>query len=212
MKKVLFILSILVLSLIPCFADVTAKGEIGNASGTKSAAFDYTLTPAEADSFTIGFSTKAVIDFTTVSSAEQVKASTEMSIADGEYVGKLPDNIYIFWQIASQHDTKITLSATAMTDKSDTSPSDDIINVTLTTTAGSTSNGNKDGTVVVSPGVKSNGNTPATPTSPVLTYDADKFGNQCAGSQKITLVTDSIFGVDSVTYTGTITATIAAQA
>ena len=211
MKKILTIFLILILALIPCFAKVTATGSIGDASGTKTASFDYTLTPADADSFTIGFSTKAVTDFTTVS--DLASGSIEMTIADGEYVGRLPGDVYIFWQIASSHNTTITLSATAMTDKSDSNPSEDVINVTLKTVAGSgETNVKNDGTVVGGQGVKSNGNTPATPTDPVLDYIATNFGKQCAGSQKISLVTDSIFGIDSVTYTGTITATIKAQA
>ena len=213
MKKIIAVLVITVLS-VSLFAAVSSTGTLagGYTEGNTDPFIYYEFTPGtDADSFTIGFSTKAVTDFTTVS--DLASGSIEMTIADGEYVGRLPGDVYIFWQIASSHNTTITLSATAMTDKSDSNPSEDVIDVTLKTVAGSgETNVKNDGTVVGGQGVKSNGNTPATPTDPVLDYIATDFGKQCAGSQKISLVTDSIFGIDSVTYTGTITATIKARA
>ena len=208
MKKIISILIITAMSF-SLFAAVSNTGtlKIGYTEGSNPYIY-YELTPGtDADSFEIGFTSSAVSSFDDVTPLTSETQS--MTVADGTFKGVL-DNVYVYWQIASSKNATITLTATAMKDKD--AVAEDYLDVTLSTTAGTTSSSRiEDGTLIASAETDMESSKENTEAQTILTYTASSFNNQCAGSQLVKLETSDFYGKDgSITYRGTLTVAITA--
>lgn len=211
MKKIIAVLVITVLS-VSLFAAVSSTGTLagGYTEGNTDPFIYYEFTPGtDADSFEIGFSSSPVSSFddvTPLSSATQT-----MDVIQGTFKGVL-NSVYVYWQIASNKDTTITLTATAMKDKNNPD-AEDYLDVTLSTTAGTTtSTRGEDGTVIASAVTDVENSKENTGVQTILTYTASTFKNQCAGSQLVKLETSDFYSKDgTITYQGTLTVSIATQ-
>lgn len=231
MKKIFLILFVLLICvLVPVMANpITGSIGEGVGTGTNSTSVKYTLKPYDSnvDTFEIGFSTKPVQDFT---EPELASPTIEMTVDEGTFVGSIPKDesagtsLYLYWQIASkvaEKSLKIKLTATAMSPAKEDAPAEGdlrkaFLNVTLSTTAGSSREGSEDG--------NADSYTPVTTTGAytsveqdILTYNTTNFTTgQCAGSREISLVTDSLYNIYSnaegnTEYSGTLTATVTIQ-
>lgn len=209
MKKIISILIITAMSF-SLFADVSNTGTLTNGytEGANPYIY-YELTPGtDADSFEIGFTSSAVSSFDDVTPLTSETQS--MTVADGTFKGVL-DNVYVYWQIASSKNATITLTATAMKDED--AVAEDYLDVTLSTTAGTTtSSRTEDGTLITSAETDMVNSKEDTEAQTILKYTASSFKNQCAGSQLVKLETSDFYGKDgSITYRGTLTVAITAQ-
>lgn len=231
MKKIFLILFVLLICvLVPVMANpITGSIGEGVGTGTNSTSVKYTLKPYDSnvDTFEIGFSTKPVQDFT---EPELASPTIEMTVDEGTFVGSIPKDesagtsLYLYWQIASKvanKSLKIKLTATAMSPAKEDAPAEGdlrkaFLNVTLSTTAGSSRESFEDG--------NAGSYTPVTTTGAdtsveqdILTYNTTNFTTgQCAGSREISLVTDSLYNIYSnaegnTEYSGTLTATVTIQ-
>lgn len=231
MKKICFILFVLLICvLVPVMADpITGSIGEGVGTGTNSTSIKYTLKPYDSnvDTFEIGFSTKPVQDFT---EPEPASTTIGMIVDEGTFVGSIPKNesagtsLYLYWQIASKVADKslnIKLTATAMSPREGDTPADGddrkaFLNVTLSTTAGSSREGAEDGNANSYTDVTTNG-ADSSVEQDILTYNTTNFeSGQCAGSREISLVTDSLYNIYSneegtTEYSGTLTATVTIQ-
>lgn len=200
--KVYLTFLILFLSLNVMTAETVISGTVtengGNVvlpegAGTEtSLALSYS--PENIDSYKIGFSTKPVSDFTEPTLAED----NEMMIPEGSFSATLSDEIYVFWQIVSQGKVKLYLEASSMENITGTSIED--LNVVLSTETVGGVSGDGINTIKVS----TDQNAAGSEQTPILEFK----GGASAGSQKITLVTESLVDKDYGTYRGTLTGVI----
>lgn len=209
MKKIISVLIMTAMSF-SVFAVVSNTGTLTNGytEGANPYIY-YELTPGtDADSFEIGFTSSAVSSFDDVTPLTSETQS--MTVADGTFKGVL-DNVYVYWQIASSKNATITLTATAMKDED--AVAEDYLDVTLSTTAGTTtSSRTEDGTLITSAETDMVNRKEDTEAQTILKYTASSFKNQCAGSQLVKLETSDFYGKDgSITYRGTLTVAITAQ-
>lgn len=212
MKKFLVFLFVCFIG-IALFAD-SIIGSIGSGvtSSFKSATLNYSLTTMKGstDNYRVGFTTKAVTDFSEPPTASDI----EMEITEGSFIGTIPDEspVYLYWQIDSSNSTEITLTASTMELNPLVLGKNSFLNVTLKTEAGSgSSNVDEDGTPIN--GVSTSAQSTNTESKVVLAYTTEEGGAfsdtmQCAGSQKIILETESIYGKADGSYMGTLTAEI----
>ena len=224
MKKVL---TVLVLSTLICcsvFA-VTAGSTSGNlvyeeggAGNTTndSATLTYSLTTKENEenpdepvvsTYKIGFSSNAI---TSLSDTPTNVETVTLTVGD-DFTASIPETspIHIYWQIASPVNCTISLTPSSMTGSSNNK-----LHVHLSTTIDNSS-ARATAYAVSNTGVTENDNSSDEKSAEnlkktVLTYTAGTTttNNQIAGSQTISIVTNNIAGLDSDTYSGTLTLTI----
>lgn len=212
MKKFLVLLFVCFTG-IALFADpITGSIGSGETQGAESVTLNYSLTTKKGstDNYRVGFTTKAVTDFSEQASASDIT----MEITEGSFIGTIPDDssVYLYWQIDSSYSTEISLKASTMELNPIVSGANSFLNVTLKTEAGSgSSNVAEDGNPI--DGVSTVTQSTSTESKVVLDYNTGEGGafsntKQCAGSQKIILETESIYGKTDGAYTGTLTAEI----
>ena len=168
----------------------------GNPISGKSQELIYEFIPSTIDTFKVGFSTAPVSNLSTNVAREP---DGTMMIQD-DFTAVLSGNVYVFWQIASPNPTSITLSATRMTAEGVA----DFLDVSLTTERGSQNN-EGDGKPIDSPLMTGDENTEV--SQEILEYVADS-PYRCAGSQKVNLKAEGLFGIKDASYSGTLKATI----
>lgn len=171
-------------------------GEDGKPIAGKSQGLTYEFKSNEIDTFKVGFSTVPVSSLSTNVNEEP---DGEMEIRD-DFTAVLMDDVYVFWQIASHNPTSITVSATRMTAEG----VDDFLDVILSTEKGSQSN-EGDGTVIEEP--LKTGDENIEVSQEILNYVAAS-PYRCAGSQKINLKAEVLYGIADASYSGTLKATI----
>lgn len=195
-NKVIVISLLLVIFAQSGFAESYVSGGFVGEDGKKSQSLTYEFKPNEIDTFKVGFSTAPVSSLSTNVAGEP---DGEMKIQD-DFTAVLSDDVYVFWQIASHNQTSITVSATRMTAEG----VDDFLDVTLTTERGSQSN-DGDGRVIEKPLTTGNENIEV--SQEILSYKADS-PYRCAGSQKVNLKAEALYGIADASYSGTLKATI----
>ena len=212
MKKILVLLFVCFIGIVLFATPMTGSIGVGETQGSKSTTLEYSLKTEKGstDNYRVGFTTRAVTDFSEQTSASNI----QMEILEGSFIGTIPDGnpVYLYWQIDSSYSTEISLTASTMELSPTESGANNFLNVTLKTEAGSgTSNESEDGTTIK--GVSTSAQGSVTDSQVVLNYNTTEGGDfsstkQCAGSQKIILETESIYGKTDGIYTGTLTATI----
>ena len=166
---------------------------LSDGAGTETS-LSISYSPDNTDSYKIGFSTEPVSDFTNPALA----GDNEMIIPEGSFSATLSDEIYFFWQIVSKKNVNLYLEASSMGNIMD--PSKEALNVVLSTETAEGSRGGEISTIKVS--TERNG--AESEQTPILEF----HGGVSAGSQKITLVTESLVNKDYGTYRGTLTGII----
>lgn len=205
MKRIMMIgLVMLLAGTMFAATNTPVKGDVESATSGVSATQDYTLKLGEVDSYEIGFSTTAVTAFNSQITAPS--SSVELTVADGEDVGRnTAAGLYVYWKITSAEECYISLSATALKDP----VSKDTIDTKFKTELAGENMG-----TAVDPVVTVSNTDSADPISDNL-YHFAPAGNKLeskAGSQKITIETESLNGKTPGVYNGTITLTITAGA
>ena len=205
MKRIMMIgLVMLLAGTMFAATNTPVKGDVESATSGAPATQDYTLKLGEVDSYEIGFSTTAVTTFKSQTTAPG--SSVELTVADGEDVGRnTAADLYVYWKITSAEECYISLSATALKDF--------VSNDTIDTKFKTELAGENMGTAV-DPVVTVSNTDSADPISDNLYHfePADNKLESKAGSQKITIETESLNGKAPGEYNGTITLTITAGA
>lgn len=219
MKKLLLALLIIFIS-VSVFAEggVIESGSLNSAEGSVTnvnAKITYSISTtgdSAVNSYKIGFCTNEIdsLEDTPVEAA----GNYTLKVADGEFAGKLTDDVYVFWQIASTIKCDITLTPSAMSGAAD--GNEDKLHITFKTTnvgtpAGATAYGE------TNTKTESTSEAGSSLTKTILTFTPAITGdgannNQAVGSQKIEITTDNLSGLTPDSYSGTLTLNITAKA
>ena len=205
MKRIMMVgLVMLLAGTMFAATNTPIKGNVADTASGVSATQDYTLNLGNVDNYEIGFSTTAVTAFNSQTTAPA--SSVELTVADGEDVGRNTNaDLYVYWKIASADECYISLSATALKDPG----SNDTIDTRFETELA----GAGMGTAVDSAVTISDTESAAVVSGSLYHFNpADGKIESKAGSQKISIETESLNGKTPGTYTGTITLTITAGA
>lgn len=220
------ILTCLLILFVPAFlfsanplsGNLVYPGDADNPKTEASTSITYkfsTTGDSAINTYKVGFSTTPVTSLETdVSGDNLAQSEYTLTVANGEFEGKLPSDIYVFWQIASNVNCSISLKPTAMTGTKGGTL--DIIFSTensegLSTGTTVTAYSAVDTETGLAPGSDS-GDVLEDFTKEIVSYtaNAETNNNQAYGSQKINITTHNISGLTADSYTGTLTVTITA--
>lgn len=212
MKKLTIFVLMVLFIMASAFATNPSSGKVAELSDSASADIKYSITLSSTsieDAYEVGFSSTPVTTFEPVTSfATDIES---MSIKEGDFVGTLNNNVYIYWQIVSKENLTISLSASSMQEDGGL----DYVNVSLATTAGDNSGIINNGNAISTTALTEDGQTVS---GTVLSIGNDQTSSEsaiykCVGSQKITLTTENVVDIagglqNEKSYIGTLTATI----